>query len=67
MSTSIPTTMRDLHKRIKAAGLYIRAGGRHHHVLNEEGKYVVSLPISPSDRRSIANVTKTLTRRGYDI
>lgn len=51
-----PTTMSALKKRILEAGYRIEMGGSHYRVLHKEtGEYLMSLPVTPSDHRSIPN------------
>lgn len=67
--TSLPTSMRDLRRRIVAAGLVIvaRDNAGHDRVQDQDGKFVASLPHSPSDNRTIPNVARTIMRKGYEI
>lgn len=63
----IPSTLRGLRQRVVQAGLVIRPGGRHDRVETPDGRLVVTLPLTPSDRRSIPNVWTQLRRKGYDV
>lgn len=65
--TQAPSSPRDLRHRIVKAGLRIEGGGRHDRILNEDGKFIASMPLSPSDRHSIPNLWSTLRRKGYEV
>lgn len=65
--TVIPTTMRELRRRIIAAGLVIKSGGRHDRVETPDGRFIYSLSISPSDHRYFKNVVSELARKGFDV
>lgn len=65
--SSMPNTMRELKKRIVAAGLVIKSGGKHDRVEDKDGNFIVALPITPSDNHSIPNATMAIRRKGYDI
>lgn len=66
-ATRFPTTMRELRKRIVEEGLVIRRGGRHDRVETKDGTFVLTLPSTPSDHRTIPNVIRDAARRGYDL
>lgn len=65
--TKVPTTMRELRRRIVDAGLVIKTGGRHDRVETPAGQFVYSLSITPSDNRGIQNAVRGLARKGYDV
>jgi hypothetical protein len=49
-----PRTMNELKKKILAAGYKIELGGSHYRVLHKDtGEYLMSLPVTPSDHRSV--------------
>lgn len=61
--SSLPTSMKQLQKRILADGFKIRLGGSHLRVEDEDGHLLLSLPATPSDYRSIPNVWKAYQRK----
>lgn len=62
--STMPTTMRELKKRIMAAGYRLEYGGSHMKVYDKEtGAYLLSLPITPSDHRSIPNAWSLFLRK----
>ncbi len=51
-----PTTIKALIKRVLEAGYKVELGGSHYRVLHKEtGEYLMSLPVTPSDHRSVPN------------
>jgi hypothetical protein len=61
--SSLPTSMKEIQKRIMADGFKIKHGGAHLRVEDENGVLLCSLPSTPSDHRSIPNVWKTYQRK----
>ena len=53
--SSLPTTMKQLQRRILDDGFKIKHGGSHLRVESEDGELVATLPSTPSDHRSIPN------------
>lgn len=60
--SDIPTSMLQLRRRILSQGFAITRGGSHDRVTTRDGEFLVSLPLTPSDHRSIPNVWRTFTR-----
>ena len=58
-----PRTMRGLRQRIVNDGFTIEAGGRHLRVLTPDGDFLLGLPVTPSDHRSIPNAWASYRRR----
>jgi len=59
-----PTTIKELTKRIIASGYRIEMGGAHSRVLDKEtGEFLMALPITPSDHRTVPNVWATFLRK----
>lgn len=62
-----PNTMRALRRAVVEAGCTIKPGGVHDKVLSPDGRFLTSLPRTPSDYRSIPNAVAQLRRKGVDI
>lgn len=60
--STLPKTMRELHKRILADGFKIVHGGSHLRVEDDEGTLIASLSSTPSEYRTIANTWKYYQR-----
>ena len=61
--STAPNTMRELRKRVLAEGYRIEQVGAHAKVLDKEtGSFLMSLPLTPSDHRSIPNCWAQFTR-----
>lgn len=65
--TALPKTLRELRHRIVAAGLVIEAGRTHDRVVTREGRFLVSLAGTPSDKYTIPNTARQLMRLGFDV
>lgn len=65
--TTMPTSMRELRRRLVDAGLIIRSGGRHDRVETPDGSFIAALPSTPSDYRTIPNVVRAIARKGIDV
>lgn len=61
---SAPTTVKELVKRVLASGYKVEMGGSHYRVVDKEtGDFLMSLPITPSDHRTIPNAWRTFIRK----
>ena len=59
-----PTTIKELTKRVIAQGYRIEMGGSHLRVLDKDtGEYLMSLPSTPSDYRSVPNAWALFLRK----
>lgn len=65
--SSLPKTLRELRHRIVAAGLVIEAGRTHDRVVTRDGRFLVSLACTPSDRHTVPNTARQLMRLGFDV
>lgn len=65
--SNVPRTLANLRKRIVAAGLVIKVGGRHDLVTTKDDVYVASIPRTPSDHRSVPNAWAQIRKKGYDV
>ena len=64
--SSMPTTLKQLQRRILDDGFKIRMGGSHLRVEDAEGNLLTTLPATPSDYRSIPNAWKSYCRKKAD-
>ena len=53
--SSLPPTLTELHRRITMAGYSLEHSGMHVKVLSQGGNLLMTLPKTPSDKRSLAN------------
>lgn len=60
--TTVPPTMGELHRRITMAGYSIDHSSAHPKVVARNGDTLMSLPKTPSDRRSLANTWREFIR-----
>lgn len=65
--TTMPTSMRELRRRLIDAGLVITSGGKHDRVSTPEGAFIAALPSTPSDVRTIPNLVRDIARKGIDV
>ncbi len=67
--TDIPPTMRELRRRIVRRGYTIEGGNSrgHDRVVDKDGRFVMTMPGSPSDVRTIPNVWREFTRKTTDL
>lgn len=63
--SDLPRTMKGFRSRIREEGYTIQSGHTHDKVLDPDGEYLMTIPVTPSDHRSIAN-NWTLFRRLSD-
>lgn len=56
--------LRPLVKQLKDLGFHIESGGKHALIKSIEGKVVGSLPLTPSDHRTMKNTISDLRRAG---
>ena len=56
-----------LVRRLRAAGCSVIPGGKHLTVRDPEGRRVGTLPVSPSDTRSLRNTISDLRKRGIEL
>lgn len=61
--SSLPTSLRELRRRICAAGYKIVPGRRHDKVVTSAGDVLVTLPSTPSDHRSVPNTWRKFCQR----
>lgn len=59
---SAPTSLRQFSKRVVEEGYRMERGGSHMKVVSQDGDYVCSAPLTPSDARSWANCWRTFLR-----
>lgn len=60
--TTAPTTVADLHARIRAQGYSITQGGKHMQVRDGHGALLCVLPSTPSDHRTMMNTWRQFLR-----
>jgi len=61
--SSVPPTMGELHRRITMAGYQVQTGGAAHpKVVSQTGDVLMSIPNTPSDKRSLANTWRDFVR-----
>lgn len=61
------TSVRDMCDALESAGLRIEYGGVHLRVTTSDGRFVATLPHSPSDWRSLRNSRAWIARRVHEI
>lgn len=62
MSATRPTTQKEFHQAIRARGYLIDHGGKHLAVRRPDGTRIMTLPVTPSDRRALLNAWCTFKR-----
>lgn len=70
MSSVVRCSDKELKRLLKPAfraGYQLVSGGKHPRLVDADGRYVCSVPGSPSDTRNIKNIRASLRQRGVEL